>query len=388
MDERKVAGSSGKANSDILRGNLPTEIRNSYWNHAAIVSMLISGQAQDLINAPRVRAKPLLILASGPSLDEAFPTLKDWEGDLMCTQSHAVTCLGWGKAPTYVVAYDVRSRWEHFSPHPEGGFDRTTLITHPGIDKSVLPMWPADVYLFQNLSIHTSYYAEEQTYGYSWPKDDTQMIRTQLRPFASSVSAMVSIGNMMGYNPMFLVGADFGYPGGKERFTRRTYDAGSWVDTDPGLADGKEEIEGCPTDRIQGFYKRALVQAWRLDKSPLINCSKNGSLGKLMPRAGVVDVIAKQGKGFKPLTWKECILRADQYLSEQNHYAIETEDGGLFFIEQASLDDLEKSMGVMRKRGVPVDVEKNMRRLRRLVKRKVIIKTGSQGKSTTMRRDD
>ena len=71
MDEREVAGSSGKASKDIMAGNLPIEIRNSYWNHAEIVSLLSSGQGQDLMYSPRVRAKPILLLGSGPSLNEA-----------------------------------------------------------------------------------------------------------------------------------------------------------------------------------------------------------------------------------------------------------------------------------------------------------------------------
>lgn len=367
MDERKIAGSSGKTNPEIIRGFLPIEVRNSYWNHAAIVSMLHSGQALDLSEAPKVKGKPILVLSSGPSLDEALPLLKNWDGDILCTQSHAVTCVGWEKTPTYILAYDAKVCWDNLSPHPEGAFDEPALITHPGIGADVLPRWPSHVYLFQSTSPHIEYFDKEQSWGYSWPQNDNKMIGTRIRPFGSSVSAMVSIATMLGYRPIFLVGMDFGYPGGKKRFTKRVYEKGEWLDVSYGLADGDGEIEGCPTDRVQAIYKRALIAAWRIDKSPLINCSLRGTLGELMPLASVSEVIEKQGKGFKPYTWKQCILKADRYLAEQGHYVIESTDGSLFLTEQKSVKDLEKALADAKGRGEPIDIEKNMRRIRKAI---------------------
>ena len=366
--ERDLVGGAREYNIATINRQLEVEIHNSYANYEAIMDR----RWTDLADVPKVRGKPILCLGSGPSLDQALPWLRHWEGAVICSQSQATTCLHHGKVPTYVVAYDPAASIKHMlAPWPHG---QPTLVVHPGVGADLLAEWWGPRILYRLSSPNVAYYDQEQAVGYSTVDPDgvrRPMIRGKVRVMGSSVACQATIAHYLGYRPIFLVGADFGYPGNVARFTRASWD---WVDREwslesPVRIEGDAVAEnGCPTDRLQLHYKRALVMGWRLDRSPLVNCSPQGALGELVKIADIKRVIKSQGRGFHPATWKDLVHRADTYLASRGSYAIELGrrgGGPVIFTEAKDLAALERQLEALRKQGAVLDIAANLRRVRR-----------------------
>jgi len=336
---------------------------NSAYNHHTIVSRINIGTCRDIADEPKAEhLTPAIILGSGPSLDHALPYLKDWEGGIFCTTSHALTLMRYGIEPTHIVNLDPFGRWEEIQ-----GVDwsktKSILIAHPGVWPDLLTNWPNDILIYrQNVGRNDSFYSTTQKHMYTRRKggrDDaefTLLIRTDIMQFACSPPAQMFCAAKLGYGPVFLSGVDFGFHSGKERFTGytvkkegTTFDvAGNapavvipteWEEHsypfDESAIDPKIMIKtnnGLWTAPIHLYYKKNLLSAWRLSLQNVYSTDHGIITPDEMPYADIEKVVAKQGRGFKPWTKAKIISSTERYLANVGAFIL-VSDNGINFVE-------------------------------------------------------
>lgn len=293
------------------------EVRNSFENWAWIREQYRTGRAKDV---PEGGSKgPALILGSGPSLDDVMPYIKDFPGAVFCGTTQAPTCVYHQREPDYVCLFDTATTYEELE-----GVDwyKAKLVTHPGIAHDLLVQWPAEFLMFRNMDPNIAWYTDHLANAYSF-------IERTFLTFAMTVATEMTAAHCMGYSPLILAGVDLGYPEGRPRFTRWRVgekDVATEKFFDPGMALVAEN--GVLTDRACLFYKRALMCAWRLDKSQLLSVSR-GILHEV-PSISIKDAMAGQ---FPPLMPAETIVDiTERYLAANHTYCLPL-GGGIRLIE-------------------------------------------------------
>jgi hypothetical protein len=316
--ELKIANEA--YNSVTQARHLENEITWSFYNQARIVENLKNGKALDLVKVPKVEKEPCMIIGSGPSFDKVAPYLKDFPGDIICSTSQASTCIYFGKEPKYIVALDPQSHDFELMADTFEGRD-TTLITHPGVKPELINFWQGRSFYFRKIQPQTKFYSVEQRLGYSTQLEANrnQQIVESVIMLACVAACQVWVANILGYGRMYLVGLDFGCPGGQERFTQWSYHydkkvfapgnapelqigQGEWRKSPLTQMTAQYNIEGengCVTSPIQNFYKQQFLTAWRIIGGDFINVSSEGMLYEL-PQTDIETVLKKPDsiKGF------------------------------------------------------------------------------------------
>jgi len=332
---------------------------NSAYNHRPILELIAAERARDVHDEPKKGGQPVFIIGSGPSLDDSIEHLKDWEGGIVCSSSHALTLMYHGIEPDYIVMLDPFSSLEEIR-----GVDwsrtKTELIVHPGVWPDVIPSWPNEVLLFrQNLGRADSFYATTQKHMYTireGSRDKAEfklLIRTEVTVFACSPPAQLFLADRLGYGTSFLAGVDFAYHSGKERFTsytvkeaERVIVSGNSAPTVIPAAWEKHEhpfVEPGPNDtfdpnaqnapfrtknglwsaRVHLFYKKNMISAWRLSGKDVYT-TDHGAITE-MPYMDIGKVVRSQGRKAKPRSVKWIHKQADRYLASVGAFVIENE---------------------------------------------------------------
>jgi phage FluMu protein Com len=342
---------------------------NTAYNHHIIIEAIKSGRARDLsdeVKAPIFPEKmPAIIIGSGPSLDDSIEYLKEWKGGIFCSTSHALTLMHYGIEPTHIVGLDTFSLWDEIK-----GVDwsktKTKLVTHPGVNSSLIEKWPNDMILFiENDARPDSFYMGTQKRMYSWREGDWlnpvfhYYIKTQIPIFSCSPPVQMIAAHLLGYGNMFLCGLDFSSPGNKDRMTSWTVDEdGAWVKHEFPLETAehgdsyaaKKAISGnkLPTYNIQLYYKRNFISSWYLVETTLYT-TDHGAIVE-MPYTDIKKVIKTQGYGYKKQSHSYVLDHAGGYLASVGTFAIET-DKGQAFVESANPEvDLPKFMQGVKRR--------------------------------------
>jgi hypothetical protein len=362
--EDKIRSQSSAYNSHTQMVNVIHEEYNSAYNHAEIIKRFGTGNAKDLNDEPKKDGMPVFIIGSGPSLDRIVPFLKDWEGGIVCTTSHALTFMYYGIEPSYIVSLDPFCQWDEIK-----GVDwsktRTKLVTHPGAWPDLISNWPNEMLLYiQNLGRPDTFYATTQKHMFC-KREGTRnkatfnlLIRTEVTQFACSPPCQLFIADRLGYGTAFLAGCDFAFLDGKERFTdytvktpERIVATGNspsamvpieWEEhrhpfempKEQSNIDNKKIVKtknGLFTHPIHLYYKKNMMSAWRLHCKTVYTCDK-GAITE-MPYADIEKVVKCQGKKFriKKKNWN--VLQADRYLASVGAFVLEGMDGGMTFIE-------------------------------------------------------
>ena len=338
--EANLIQKSDYFNQGTKRKNLLYEINNSFYNHHIIVEAFESGRAHDLGVAENIgMGKPIILCGSGPSFDEAAPLLKDWDHAVMCSTSHAATLIYHGTEPDYIVALDYNSNPAELDADTWEG-RKSTLVLQPGVTQELMKFWKGEMLLFRQQVHDVVFYDNAQKIGYSKvdPEDPEKfeyLIPRKIVMFASVIACELFIAHLMGYSPIYLIGCDFV----ADRFTRWGYrqETEKWFSYENSPVEKDKIITA--TNRavslpITLFYKKNFISAWRLDRAQVINTSE-GAIPEL-PRADIKDVIHRQGKTGGPIKGKnrkEIIDISEKYLATQNTYIILREDKKCYFIE-------------------------------------------------------
>jgi len=381
--------------NDVTRAkHLENEICWSFWNHHRITQNLKSGNALDLTVVPKAEGKPILIIGSGPSFDKCAPYLKDWPGDIMTSTSQAATCIYYGKDPKYIVALDPESH--QFELMADDFANRgCILITHPGVKPDLIDFWNGKTYYYRKVQPQTAYYSGVQRIGYSTIEKETrsELIRESVIMLACVGAAQVCIASILGYSRMYLIGLDFGCPGGQTRFTQYDYkytkkkvfapgnapeialgSPGEWVRNDPHPMTAMYNVvgeNGCLTAPLHAFYKQQFITAWRILIGDFINVSSEGMLYEL-PQADIETVINDPDSigGFDRDKIKDI---CDEYLAKHNTFVIEVSNGVSVLQYSDPLKEIpevmERIVKLSRDQGkdITVDMDSNMDRIKRIL---------------------
>jgi hypothetical protein len=78
---------TGAYNEEVRKAWTPIWCRNAARSYQEVERRFVSKDC-DMRNLPRLNGDPVLVLGSGPSLDDMLPYLKDWKGKIACSTSH------------------------------------------------------------------------------------------------------------------------------------------------------------------------------------------------------------------------------------------------------------------------------------------------------------
>jgi hypothetical protein len=357
--ESTIRTESNKYNMGTKNAQLIHEIVNSAANWKPIIDKIKSGQARDISDEPKVINKNCFILGSGPSLDDSIQYLKEWEGGIICTTSHALTLMYYGIEPTHILVLDPFCRWDEIK-----GVDwsktRTKLITHPGCYPDMIENWPNEILLYlQNAGRTDSFYQNEQQKMYSWRDGDFRQsvfhfyIRTAITIFACSPPMQLFVGEVLGYEKFFLAGCDFAYHTDKDRFTdyilketNNEFEPIKWDKHEhlfnPNNPNLVKTNSGLLSEPIHLYYLKNLISAWRLCHKTMYTTDHGAMIQ--VPFHDIKAVIKKQGD-FPKQTIPFVDSICDKYLSSTGAYVVETSKG-VSFVEAI---DYEKELPLFMK---------------------------------------
>ena len=384
---------AGQFNEKTGERHYKNEVQFSFYNHGEIMEAFASGRAMDLVNVPKRKDRSVLIIGSGPTLDDALPLLKDWRGDVICSTSQATTLIAWGCEPDHIVALDPDSSPAELAADTWEG-RKSILHIHPGVMPDLIKWWRGPLAVFRKLQPQTPFYGNEQAIGYSplgpirdgryWGNETTTAITGQVPMLACVLAAQISIAKHLGYKQQVLVGCDFSYPGDRVRFTSRAWADGQWVehkplpleeysqqpgaDVDPVY---ETELDGLKTTPVQTFYAHQTVIAWRLTECNIVNAFPQGML-RMFPSAPIEQIIRRGNKGVKGFNLKQLREVSEEHLARQNIYFLYVGDGLMPHEFKDPLHEIPRMMPQLKRqlasagRADELDVEENMKRIKRL----------------------
>ena len=355
----------------------PIEIKHAVFNHKRVWEDIYeTHKGFNLGSIDFGKPGPAVIIGSGQSLDKAGPLLKDFKGAIFTSSSQATSLCYYGRSPDYIVALDPRTAVSEFSYVDTWDNRETVLIAHPCVSPVVLDFWPGKIFYYRIMEPSSTFYTNILSEQYDF-------VTLYLYLFSCAISAQLGIAKAMGYDPLFLVGCDFGAPNDIYRYTSYRWkttsmdgmvplENGGWkretVQMDnvpedfqmikrnleieksyPGkLAEEKAVIanNGVKTDAICVYYKRSIFCVARLDMSNIINTSTEGIVTE-MPEVEIEEVIEQQGRGFEDRYFTEQQKKDsyEKYLASQNTFAVEFENHNMRFIE--SQDPLKELPGFL-----------------------------------------
>jgi len=328
---------------------MPLDIQHSYANWEYIATEFKEGRAKDMqVLADKCKG-PAMLLGSGPSLDDVMPIIKDFKGTICCSTSQATTLVYYGRDPDLVVQLDAQTRLDELIA-PKWS-QNTILCLNPGCHPEIVRAWKGPKLYYRPIDPSREFYSMVLPMAYPF-------ITTQLLLFSCSPAAQLGILRNLGYNPIFLVGLDMGYPYNRQRFVwwrwrefgpemhKGKYKSGGWRwvpdPTSPRPNDMIRAKNGIFTDKTNLFFKRSIFAVTLLEthrpEAPQVLYASKGIFTEF-PIVDAKKVVAQQGQGFESLyrTAAETRSICEHYLATQNMFVVEFDAGngqkGVRFIE-------------------------------------------------------
>ncbi len=203
--------------SNSIHEWLPFWTRNAVENYAIIPKERV----QIVTGLKNIHwGKEAAILFSGPSLDDYLPYLSRFKGIIFSGASTLNPCIANGINPDWTMIIDA----DEYVPKQFDGLDVSNLKTvlssviYPGVPKLLkqeLIWWfnPYDPrHWFLSKGLH-----------YIFPS------LPGLLSASCVPGAMIRLAFLMGIRKMYLLGADFGFPGGRERCSIWKKENDKWV---------------------------------------------------------------------------------------------------------------------------------------------------------------
>ena len=187
--------------------NLPLEVRNSYENWHLLEKARKAGRAKCLSTIEKASG-PILITMSGGSLDGVIDDLVDWKPPIMCSTTQLSTLIHAGRPPEYCVCIDPRVA-EHDTELNAPDFGNTVFLAHPSVPYLYLQRWLTrtdnTLYMSRLMEPDYDFYSHHLGTAYPW-------IKHIMRPMIDSAAACIAHATWLGYNPIYLIGVDYGGP--------------------------------------------------------------------------------------------------------------------------------------------------------------------------------
>ena len=338
MPESQVRAHVGESNAQYAAGALKRETLNCFYNHPLILHDYATGRGKTV--QPGQSLGPALIVGSGPTLDDAHDLIRGWKGQIFCSTSQGVTMLALGKRDFHMIAVDVKTESDELMPLDEWQGKGVKLITHPGMDPEIIQAWRWEKRYFRIIVHQMALYTEVQPIAYP-------MITTTMYVYGCAVASQITTAAMMGYNPLFLVGCDFGYPRGQSRFRQYNKVNGEWVLGD--AAPMKYMIHpkvvyrnGCAGDHFQAYYKQTAFNVWRLSLSDIFVVGNEGGIYEA-PKVTREELAQNQGDVPRDrwISNKDKIDISERYLAKYGTMTFEYPNGQ---VEFCVFNDIEKEL--------------------------------------------
>lgn len=287
-------------NSQIRAGWLPFWGKNAAENYSFIKATFEKENKDAGALTTREHHDSVLIIGSGPSLNDIEPYLKDWEGDIMCSSSHLAFFEALGITPTYCFIIDADPTQSFLVT--EANTKDVTLVTHPNMDPVILKAWQGDVRYFRMHDPGDEYFSQIMPIMYSEFMDyETQKkwsgVNAYVLNAGNVTNTQINVAHFYGYKSLFLCGVDLSFPNDQYRFLgyKRTED-GFEKETESVIPENKplkKGMNGLKTDQVSCFYKYSTMILWGMDCPEIYSCSR-GILTDI-PYIPPADVVASQG---------------------------------------------------------------------------------------------
>ena len=233
LNEAKGNDDAKQVNNWLVT-NYVVEVRNAFANYETIRQLRQDGRAFPMQEFHKKNKGRAIIVGSGSSLDAHIDKLKDWPGKIFCSTSQGTSLVFHGRHPDHMCLIDPNTA-PPASPEyvlPGGDWGETILTTHPSGPFMDIRKWKDEtknsVYLFRLHDARLEWYRSTLYYAYPW-------IKSIVIPFLDSTAAQIAVASYLGYDPLYLLGVDYG---GK-RFRHSAYKDGKWqVDPEDHAAGG------------------------------------------------------------------------------------------------------------------------------------------------------
>lgn len=163
---------------------------------------------------------PVIVIGSGPSLDEALPYLKKWPGKIMCSTSQLSILEYHNIVPDYCVYLDCDPAMTYLVEN-YANKHLTKLITHIQIPTDAIELWDQNnIYFFRMLDPGDSFQAKSVKMMYSMMNEEKGWkVGSYITNSGCVVNTMIIISQFLGFDHIYLCGYDLGYPDGKYRYS-------------------------------------------------------------------------------------------------------------------------------------------------------------------------
>ena len=320
-----------KYNEEVRKAWLPIWTRNGARSYQAVEKHFLEYDA-DIHSIPKVEKEPMLIIGSGPSLDDWHDYIKEWKHGILCSTSQLAWLEYHGVKPTYVHLIDADPVMVYLMKQSK--YRKTVpLLTHPQVPREAIEAWKAKVYYYRMhdpaSDLQTTYIP--WMYGLVNTDEDKRWhVHSHIMNLGNVMNASISIAQNRGYSPIYIAGYDLGYPEGQYRFTNYEKDKETkeWkAIPDTGIPEGREGVglhpghNGVLCDDLGSFYKYSFMIMWGLGAPPLLNTSR-GIIDE-MPYVHPKEVVEADGRldDLLPTPWEQYKI-AQEYLRVRGVYIL------------------------------------------------------------------
>jgi len=291
-------------NEGIRKSWMPFWTKNAAENYGRIKEVFMKENRDASILFKREHPDNVLLIGSGPSLNDWEPYFKEWKGDIICSSSHLAYFEALGITPTFCFIIDADPNMSFLVS--EADTKNITLVTHPNMDPVILASWKGPVIYFRMHDPGDPFFSEVMPMVYAdfldhATKEQKPGVRSYVLNSGNVTNCQLAMANYWQYKRSFLCGVDLGFPKGvienQYRFVgyKRTKDGFEREEPTP-IPKERVMFKGgnnIKTDQVSCFYKYSTMILWGMDNANIYSCSR-GILREI-PYISPAEVVACQG---------------------------------------------------------------------------------------------
>jgi len=292
-------------NEGIRNSWMPFWTKNAAENYDTIKKTFLKENRDASILMGKVHPDSVLLIGSGPSLNDWEPYFKEWKGDIICSSSHLAYFEALGIKPTYCFIIDADPAMSYLVS--EAKTKDITLITHPNMDPVVLAAWKGPKIYFRMFDPGDEFFKMVMPMMYSEFADFKAKkmypgVKSYVLNSGNVTNCEIAMANFWQYKYIFLAGVDLGFPEGEienqYRFIGYERKGKKFVREQPTPIPTQrvtlKGANGVLTDTVSCFYKYSTMILWGMDNANIYSCSR-GILTEL-PYVSPEDAVKWQGE--------------------------------------------------------------------------------------------